>query len=194
MVEKKDLSKLCFFCFNYLEAYLKKIEPIIEFPNEYKGTEFPLFVTWKKGKDEELRGCIGTFKAENLEENLPKYAIISALNDNRFSPISLKEIKDLHVGVSLLTDFEDGKDCYDWEVGIHGIQIFYKKFNATFLPEVAYEQGWDKKTTLEYLLRKSGCNEKLSSVEQNIKLIRYQSVKKTVSFNDYEIYFSNTKI
>lgn len=180
----KDLTPLCYYCFEMLDSFLsKKTEPA--FPSEFKGISCPLFVTWKIGKEEDLRGCIGTFTSESLESNLPKYALISSLQDTRFTPITKKEFPDLHVGVSLLTDFEDGKDAYDWEVGTHGIQIFYKKYNATFLPEVAAEQNWDKYTTLEYLLRKSGCRDNLDKVVKDIKLTRYQSKKESVSYEQY---------
>jgi AMMECR1 domain-containing protein len=59
---------------------------------------------------------------------------------------------DLSVYVSLLTNFEEGKDAYDWEVGKHGISIKANHkgnyYSATYLPEVAPEQGWNKKQTL----------------------------------------------
>ena len=62
--------------------------------------------------------------------------------------------------VSLLTNFEEAKHALDWEVGKHGIEIEFehkkKSYGSTFLPEVAKEEGWDQKTTLQYLIRKSG--------------------------------------
>jgi len=36
----------------------------------------------------ELRGCIGTFSPESLTKILGKYALISALQDDRFEPVS----------------------------------------------------------------------------------------------------------
>lgn len=192
MVDKKtipkDLTNLCFYCFDVLKVALFKSNPQVNFPNEFKGIECPLFVTWTIGKDADLRGCIGTFASDNLESLLPKYTLISALQDTRFKPISKEEFNQLQVGVSLLVNFEDGKDAMDWEVGTHGIQIYYKKYNATFLPEVAAEQGWDKKTTLEYLLRKSGCKEKLSDVQSKISLTRYQSYKGKVTYDQFDEY------
>lgn len=40
----------------------------------------------------------------------------SATRDSRFSPISTDEIHRLEVAVSLLLNFEEGKDYLDWEV------------------------------------------------------------------------------
>jgi uncharacterized protein (TIGR00296 family) len=180
-----DVSLLCKYCFRVLENHLNKTEAPI-FPFQFKNINCPLFVTWKIGEDEDLRGCIGTFESESLEKNLPKYALIAALKDTRFTPITKKELKDLHCGVSLLTDFEKSKDCYDWEVGKHGIQIFYNNYSATFLPEVAQEQNWDKNTTLQQLLRKSGCKEALNKVESLIECTRYQSKKHSISYAEYK--------
>jgi len=66
---------------------------------------------------------MGTFTAGPLEASLTQYALISAVNDVRFNPISLEEIPDLQVGVSLLINFETVKHPLDWEIGKHGIEI-----------------------------------------------------------------------
>ena len=152
---------------------------------------FPLFVTWTIGKDKDLRGCIGTFASEKLEKNLKKYALISALKDTRFSPISLNELNQLHVAVSLLTQFEDAEHPLDWSVGVHGIEIDFQHrqsdYGATFLPEVAEEQGWDQKTTLKYLIKKAGYTGNLETIMEKIKTKRYQSVKAHLSYEEYKI-------
>lgn len=106
----------------------------------------PLFVTWKIGKDKRLRGCIGTFNAMNLQSGLREYAVTSAFKDSRFNPVSREEFPKLSVSVSILRHFEDGDDYLDWEVGTHGIRIEFinekgNKRTATYLPEVAPEQG-----------------------------------------------------
>lgn len=84
----------------------------------------------------------------------------SAFSDDRFHPVMLEEVPELQCEVSLLHSFEKGRNALDWEVGKHGIMIDFEvedqSFSATFLPEVATEQGWDKKTTLRYLVRKAG--------------------------------------
>jgi len=155
-----DIKKLCAFCFDILIAKLEKKKELPQIPEEYKDLKFPLFVTWTVGKDEDLRGCIGTFSEETLGKNLGTYALHSGLKDSRFNPISLSEVPTLNVGVSLLTDFESIKDYLDWEVGKHGIEIDFEvngqAFGATYLPEVASEQGWDQLTTMKSLVKKGG--------------------------------------
>jgi AMMECR1 domain-containing protein len=36
------------------------------------------------------------------------------LNDDRFDPISLEEVKTLNVGVSLLVNFTKGRKALEW--------------------------------------------------------------------------------
>lgn len=126
--------------------------------------KYPMFVTWKKhtgdGKDWRLRGCIGTFSARDLVEGLREYALTSAFQDSRFSPLTSTEIPFLSCDVSLLTDFEQAQSVDDWKVGVHGITIDFvangRSYSATYLPEVAAEQGWSRETTIEELVLKSG--------------------------------------
>ncbi|KAK2181426.1 hypothetical protein NP493_399g01026 [Ridgeia piscesae] len=151
----------------------------------------PLFVTWKIGRDRRLRGCIGTFTAMNLHSGLREYAVTSAMKDSRFSAITKDEFGRLHCSVSILINFEDAQSCLDWEVGRHGIRIEFlnekgHKKTATYLPEVASEQGWDQVQTIESLLRKGGYKGPLTAdVYKSIRLTRYQSEKLTMSYSDY---------
>ncbi len=50
--------------------------------------------------------------------------------------------------MSLLVNFQENKKAYDWQVGRHGIEIFFsqnnRNYSGTFLPEVAAEQKWDQ--------------------------------------------------
>jgi len=78
----------CKYCFDVLLAKLTKQDPPA-WPAQLSNISVPLFVTWTKTKNEELRGCIGTFSQMELQTILPQYALISALQDDRFKPISL---------------------------------------------------------------------------------------------------------
>ena len=193
MEDNLDISPLCKYCFEVLESALsnKDIKKI-PFPEEFKGKSFPLFVTWTLGKDKELRGCIGTFEESKLEKQLGKYALISAFEDDRFEePINKSELKNLNCEVSLLIKFEKVENVMDWEVGTHGIDIEFEdnkgnSFSSTFLPEVASDEGWDQRTTLKYLVQKAGYMGTLDKIIKNIKLTRYQSLKKTISYTQYK--------
>ena len=114
------------------------------------------------------------------------------MKDNRFAPVSKEELPRLRVSVSILCHFENGADYLDWEVGKHGIRIEFasdrggSKRTATYLPEVATEQGWDKVETIDSLLRKGGFKGNVTpEVRRNIRLVRYQSEKVSVAYPDY---------
>lgn len=135
----------------------ESMSPLNMLANDDFPLSSPLFVTWKIGKDRRLRGCIGTFNAMNLQSGLREYAITSAFKDSRFNPITRDEFPKLSVSVSILRHFEDGNDYLDWEVGVHGIRIEFtnekgSKRTATYLPEVAPEQGKPLKKIFNYYL------------------------------------------
>ncbi|CEP10080.1 hypothetical protein [Parasitella parasitica] len=172
------------FCFQVLISRLNDTTPPQPtFPND----SYPLFVTWHKktqNDDLQLRGCIGNFNPMPLQTGLSKYALISALEDPRFPPITLSEIPLLTCAVSLLTDFEKAKDYLDWEVGTHGIWIEFiqtngKRETATYLPEVMIEQNWTKKQAIRSLLKKGNYTGEITEnyCLNSIILTRYQSQK-----------------
>ncbi|KAF6199449.1 hypothetical protein GE061_007475 [Apolygus lucorum] len=185
-VAKQDM---CFYCFEVLYRHLHGLT----LPNApfFANGQYPIFVTWEIGRDRRLRGCLGTFSPVELESGLRTYAVKSALNDTRFSPISRGELKRLHVSVSVLLHFEDGQDYTDWTVGVHGIRIEFEdgKGNmksATFLPEVAAERGWDTTETIDQLLRKGGFRGPITTqVRESIRLTRYKTEKIRASYQDF---------
>jgi AMMECR1 domain-containing protein len=76
----------CKLCFDTLIAKLSN-KQLPEWPEHLPKVSVPLFVTWKITANHELRGCIGTFSKQEIQKVLPKYALISALNDDRFDPV-----------------------------------------------------------------------------------------------------------
>lgn len=59
-------------------------------------------------------------------------------------------------------------------------------YGGTFLPEVAAEQGWDKITTIKYLVRKAGYNRSHEEVLDKIELTTYESSKEKLTYKDYK--------
>uniref|UniRef100_F1L9A8 AMMECR1 domain-containing protein n=1 Tax=Ascaris suum TaxID=6253 RepID=F1L9A8_ASCSU len=183
------------YCFDVIYAALRnlqapKVPPFI--PND----KYPLFVTWKKGYDRRLRGCIGTFSNLVLHKGLHEYAIISAFKDSRFDPITLHEVEHLHCAVSILVNFEKARDYRDWVVGIHGIRIEFQDNHhyrdAVYLPEVASEQGWDHAETLDNLMRKGGFRGHISEdMRLKVNVVRFQSDKVHMSYQEYVAYKAN---
>jgi uncharacterized protein (TIGR00296 family) len=171
-------------------------------PND--AVECPLFITWDKLKHSasrkqqehrdgyELRGCIGTLSPKPLVSSIGEYALISALRDKRFNPVSLQEFPHLRVSVSLLVQYEDCDHVHDWTVGTHGIMIRWMdelrqtEYSSTYLPEVAAEQGWDQVTTVASLIRKAGYHGRVcDDLLEKIQCTRYQSSKQKVTFDEF---------
>lgn len=99
------------FCFEVLESKLNNQKPQT-LAEQFQHIVSPIFVTWLY--ENELRGCIGTFSPSPLSKILGKYALISALQDDRFDPISIKELPKLTACVSLLVNFKSDRDAFDW--------------------------------------------------------------------------------
>ncbi|KAK2873780.1 hypothetical protein FQN49_002084 [Arthroderma sp. PD_2] len=124
---------------------------------------YPLFVTWNtvsRSGHKSLRGCIGTFEAQELSSGLRSYALTSAFGDTRFPPIPSQLLPSLSCSLTLLSTFETCSNALDWELGTHGIRISFihrgRRYGATYLPDVAVDQGWTKEETVESLMRKAG--------------------------------------
>ena len=100
-------------------------------------------------KERKLRGCIGRFNANYpLFQVVHDVAISSAFQDDRFPPVSIDEMKDIDIEISVLTPFKKVTDVFDIEVGRHGIYMIKEGRNGIFLPQVAVENGW---TLMEFL-------------------------------------------
>ncbi|KAJ5773599.1 hypothetical protein N7457_008495 [Penicillium paradoxum] len=124
---------------------------------------YPLFVTWNtlsRSGHKSLRGCIGTFEGQELAAGLKSYALTSAFDDTRFSPIPKSLLPSLSCSLTLLGSFEPCTNAMDWALGTHGLRISFihrgRRYGATYLPDVAVEQGWTKEETVESLMRKAG--------------------------------------
>jgi uncharacterized protein (TIGR00296 family) len=190
-------DEMVYFCFDVLHSHLHKVNHT---KPRFPDNEYPLFVTWSVGREKRLRGCIGTFSPLNLHDGLKEYALTSALNDSRFSPINKDELNKLHCSVSLLTNFETANHWKDWQVGVHGIRIEFQnekgqKRSATYLPEVAPEQGWDHVETIDSLLRKGGYKSQITEeFRKQLAVIRYQSEKLTRSFTEWQKRHQNEQL
>lgn len=152
-----------------------------------------LFVTWEKKVDEEggeydLRGCIGALSEISIDRGIKNYTRHSAFRDSRFRPIARSEVRDLKCSVSLLHSFEECDNAHDWSLDTHGIIINFTvrgiDYSATYLPHVAAEQGWDKRKTIDSLVRKSGYRGHHVD-HSTISVTRYQSEKTSMSYAQY---------
>ena len=188
-------KEMVVYCFDTLLAHYNSTEA----PSPaFDQAQHPLFVTWKKvvnGGDPRLRGCIGTLEARSLINGLKDYALTSALRDRRFPPIQANELPLLECTVSLLTDYEAANHYLDWEIEKHGIiiefsdPVYNTRCSATYLPEVAANEGWTKTEAVDSLIRKAGYNGPITDeLRMQIQLTRYQSTLFTMHYSEYVSY------
>jgi len=109
-----------------------------------------------------LRGCIGTIEPISpLLECVKRNALNAALRDPRFPSVTVGELPDISIEISVLTvpeplvyrDPEELKNKL--EPGHHGVILSQGWHSATFLPQV-WEQLPDKTTFLSHLCIKAG--------------------------------------
>jgi AmmeMemoRadiSam system protein B/AmmeMemoRadiSam system protein A len=122
-----------------------------------------VFVTLKKRVVEKgeamerLRGCIGTVTTGRpLVDSLVSTAPAAAMRDPRFPPVSLDELAEVRISVSVLTPLARLDSIDDLVLGKHGVQLVKGSRSSIFLPQVAVEQGWDVAQLLRHLALKAG--------------------------------------
>lgn len=102
-----------------------------------------------------LRGCIGELEARRpLLESVRWCAVGAATRDSRFSPVSREELPGLELFISVLEPPYPIEPSAV-EVGKHGLILAKGTQRGVLLPEVAVDQGWDRKTLLAALCRKA---------------------------------------
>jgi AmmeMemoRadiSam system protein B/AmmeMemoRadiSam system protein A len=113
------------------------------------------FVTLKKKG--ELRGCIGHIPGDMpLSRLTGMMAFSSAFSDPRFDKVTLEEMRDLEVEISVLSPPKAVGGLNDIVVGRDGVVISADGRSAVFLPQVAPEQGWNRDQMLDNLCLKAG--------------------------------------
>jgi len=110
----------------------------------------------KPGEPGRLRACMGVIEARQPLEDAVVQAAVWAARDPRFPRLQAGELQNLEVEVSVLSPAHPvaGPDAI--VVGRHGVSLEKGGHRALFLPQVATEQGWDRRTMLDHLARKAG--------------------------------------
>ena len=181
--------ELLTIAYNSLKAAVLKGETLSinrgEFPNDLfnKGASF---VTLEKSG--ELRGCIGTLLPhQSIGSDVALNTYRAALEDNRFSPVSPKELKDIKISISLLTNFEEIKYRNEEDLlnqivpGVDGLIIRDKNRQGVYLPSV-WKQLPDKKDFLHELKIKAGMSP--SYWNNYIKAYRFRSIEISPGVSD----------
>jgi hypothetical protein len=163
----EDGVYLISFARKAIERYLKTGERLSippDVPEKFK-QRCGVFVTLNsvRGGAKELRGCIGFPEPTNpLLEAVRDSAINSATSDPRFHPLSLNELKDVLVEVSVLTppqliEVEDPMQYpRSIKVGKDGLIIERGWNKGLLLPQVAVEWRWNEEDFLSNCCIKAG--------------------------------------
>ncbi|HEY4375474.1 MAG TPA: AmmeMemoRadiSam system protein B [Burkholderiales bacterium] len=120
-----------------------------------------VFVTLRDGKGE-LRGCIGSLEAHRtLVEDVRENAVAAATRDPRFPPVTLDELEDLKIEISLLTEprplpcSDEADALAQLKPGVDGLIFESQGRRATFLPQV-WEELPEPRAFMAQLKQKAG--------------------------------------
>ena len=91
-----------------------------------------------------------------LAELVGAMALQSAFEGPCFSPVTLRELADLEIEISVLTPMKPVSGPNDIVVGRDGVLLKKGGRSAVFLPQVAPEQGWGRDEMLSHLSQKAG--------------------------------------
>lgn len=140
-----------------IKSYLSEEEILCpETDNAKLKKQCGVFVTLKK--DAVLRGCIGCMESKDpLFLSVVRKAVDAATRDFRFRPLELEELPYVIIEISVLSKLRQIEDIEEIQMGKHGVMVRMGNAGGVFLPQVAYETGWDRKTFLSQLCEnKSG--------------------------------------
>ena len=97
-----------------------------------------------------LRGCIGfPYPFQPLSQVVVTSAVKAAVEDPRFPPLSITELEEIIIEVSVLTPPEPirKKTVRDYveniQIGVHGLIVERGARSGLLLPQVPVEWGWD---------------------------------------------------
>jgi AmmeMemoRadiSam system protein A len=112
-------------------------------------------------KNGQLRGCIGyVAPLKPLYLAVRDVAMMAALRDTRFRPVTASELGDLQYEISVLSPLRRVMDVQEIRVGQHGLLIHTSDHEGLLLPQVASEEKWDRATFLEQVCYKAGLPER----------------------------------
>ncbi len=149
-LDEKDKNILLRLARETLINSLNNIKTSTNFDfSETLKTKTGAFVTLKNnGK---LRGCVGQFLP-----NIPLFKVVQEMSvsaakyDTRFSPVTIDELYEIEIEISVLSPLQKISDISKIEIGKDGIYIIKNGKSGTLLPQVAVEQNWNSMQFVEY--------------------------------------------
>jgi AmmeMemoRadiSam system protein B/AmmeMemoRadiSam system protein A len=151
MLNEKQRKALLKLARESIECYLQgKNPPVLKEQDPIFRQKRGVFVTLRKKGS--LRGCIGLIVSrEELASGVREMAVQSATGDPRFPPVTLDELKDITIEISVLTEPKRVASPDDIQIGRDGVIVKRGSRQGVFLPQVADETGWTKEEFLSNL-------------------------------------------
>ena len=151
--EKRTLLKIA------RSAIISELEnnslPSLNIHSEALERRSGVFVTLRIG--DELRGCIGYIEPlYHLARATQEVAVKAALEDPRFMSVTITEMDEITIEISVLSPLSDLHDIEKIEIGAHGLVIDAGHRRGLLLPQVATEYHWDRKQFLKQISLKAG--------------------------------------
>ena len=104
-----------------------------------------------------LRGCVGyVWALTPLYRAVAECAVSAAVEDVRFRPLSLTDLPDTEIELSVLSGLDEARSASDILVGTHGLLISQGARRGLLLPKVAVDHGWTPEQFLEQTCLKAG--------------------------------------
>ena len=114
-----------------------------------------VFVTLLKEKG--LRGCIGRIEPQQpLFQTVSQMAQAAAFDDVRFLPLTVSELSQIVIEISVLSAFEPLTDVNALQIGRHGLLIRRGSSSGLLLPQVASQNRWSAEAFLNHTCLKAG--------------------------------------
>jgi len=148
LFQKKELLKIAR---DTIETFVKtgKVPEVISKDARLNEVEGAFVTITKHGS---LRGCVGNIIGqEPLYETVRDMAVAASSQDPRFTPLTVAELKDIDLEISVLSKPRRVRDASEIQLGKHGVIVSDGSHQGVFLPQVAAETGWSKEEFLSQL-------------------------------------------
>ena len=152
-----------------LEEYTrhgKILQPPDELSPEMK-QKAGVFVCLKK--NDELRGCIGTFIpcAENIFQEIVRNAIAASKDDPRFSPLGESELDEVEITVDVLSTPEKVSDVSELDPSKYGVIVAKGFRKGLLLPDL------EGVSTVEEQLKITKMKAGIGLSEKDLEIFRF---------------------
>jgi len=157
LLNKAQKARLLEIARKTIEAYVRDKKEL-DFAEEdpVLNKDLGAFVTIHKKGD--LRGCIGNMIGQGpLHLTIRNMAISAATEDPRFDPVTVSELDDIDIEVSVLSPLKKIDNPEKIVMGEHGVIVKSGFRSGVYLPQVATETGWSREEFMNSLcMHKAG--------------------------------------